>query len=205
MRSRNDWQRRADALEIEVSKTRLEGVLLIDTRFFRDERGFFIENYHQQRFAEQGITADFVQDNHSGSNRGVLRGLHYQDMTAPMGKLVRCTAGAIQDVAVDLRVGSPTFGQWVSAELSQQNMRQIWVPPGFGHGFVTLSEYAEVQYKCSGFYTPSSEGTIAWNDPDLKIDWRIAEPQVSQRDRQAMSLAAYLKQPAFHYHAGGLR
>jgi len=205
MRSRNDWQRRADALEIEVSKTRLEGVLLIDTRFFRDERGFFIENYHQQRFAEHGITADFVQDNHSGSNRGVLRGLHYQDMTAPMGKLVRCTAGAIQDVAVDLRVGSPTFGQWVSAELSQQNMRQIWVPPGFGHGFVTLSEYAEVQYKCSGFYTPSSEGTIAWNDPDLKIDWRIAEPQVSQRDRQAMSLAAYLKQPAFHYHAGGLR
>ena len=192
-------------MEIEVSKTRLEGVLLIDTRFFRDERGFFIENYHQQRFAEHGITADFVQDNHSGSNRGVLRGLHYQDMTAPMGKLVRCTAGEIQDVAVDLRVGSPTFGQWVSAELSQQNMRQIWVPPGFGHGFVTLSEYAEVQYKCSGFYTPSSEGTIAWNDPDLKIDWRIAEPQVSQRDRQAMSLAAYLKQPAFHYHAGGLR
>ena len=205
MRSRNDWQRRADALEIEVSKTRLEGVLLIDTRFFRDERGFFIENYHQQRFAEHGITADFVQDNHSGSNRGVLRGLHYQDMTAPMGKLVRCTAGEIQDVAVDLRVGSPTFGQWVSAELSQQNMRQIWVPPGFGHGFVTLSEYAEVQYKCSGFYTPSSEGTIAWNDPDLKIDWRIPEPQVSQRDRQGMSLAAYLKQPAFHYHAGGLR
>ena len=135
----------------------------------------------------------------------MLRGLHYQDMTAPMGKLVRCTAGAIQDVAVDLRVGSPTFGQWVSAELSKQNMRQIWVPPGFGHGFVTLSEYAEVQYKCSGFYTPSSEGTIAWNDPDLKIDWRIPEPQVSQRDRQGMSLAAYRKQPAFHYQAGGLR
>ena len=186
-------------MDIEVHTTRLEGVLLIDTKFFRDERGFFIENYHQQRFAEHGITAEFVQDNHSGSRQGVLRGLHYQDMTAPMGKLVRCTAGAIQDVAVDLRVGSPTCGQWVDVELSAENMRQIWIPPGFGHGFVTLSEYAEVQYKCSGYYTPPSEGTVAWNDPDLAIVWKIRNPQVSARDSKGMSLKAYLERPAFRY------
>ena len=189
-------------MDIEVATTRLPGVLLIDTRFFRDERGFFIENYHKQRFAEHGISAEFVQDNHSGSKQGVLRGLHYQDMTAPMGKLVRCTAGAIQDVAVDLRVGSPTFGQWVDAELSAENMRQIWVPPGFGHGFVTLSEYAEVQYKCSGLYTPTSEGTVAWNDPELAIAWRIREPQVSQRDSKAMTFKEYQRQPAFRFEGG---
>lgn len=189
-------------MEIEVLKTKLPDVVLIDTKFFRDERGFFIENYHQQRFAEHGISARFVQDNHSGSKHGVLRGLHYQDLTAPMGKLVRCTVGSIRDVAVDLRVGSPAFGQWVAAELSADNMRQIWVPPGFGHGFVTLSEYAEVQYKCSGFYTPSSEGTVAWNDPDLAIDWQVESPQVSARDGKGMSLKQYLERPAFHYQGG---
>jgi len=191
-------------LDIEVHTTSLEGVLLIDTKFFRDERGFFIENYHKQRFREHGIDAEFVQDNHSGSKHGVLRGLHYQDMTAPMGKLVRCTVGSIQDVAVDLRVGSPTFAQWVDAELSTDNMRQIWVPPGFGHGFVTLSEYAEVQYKCSGFYAPPSEGTVAWNDPELAIAWRVPDPQVSQRDGQGMSLTQYRERPAFRYEGGRL-
>ena len=192
-------------MEIEVHKTKLEGVVLIDTKFFRDERGFFIENYHRQRLAEHGITAEFVQDNHSGSKQGVLRGLHYQDMTAPMGKLVRCTVGKIQDVAVDLRVGSPTFGQWVSVELSTDNMRQVWIPPGFGHGFVTLSEYAEVQYKCSGFYAPPSEGTVAWNDADIAIDWQIRNPQVSQRDSKGMSLKAYQQRPAFRYQGGKLQ
>lgn len=186
-------------MEIDVQPTRLEGVLLIDTKFFRDERGFFIESYHKQRFAEQGITAEFVQDNHSGSRQGVLRGLHYQDSTAPMGKLVRCTAGRVQDVAVDLRVGSPTCGQWVDVELSAENMRQIWIPPGFGHGFVTLSEYAEVQYKCSGFYAPQTEGVVAWNDPDLAIDWKVREPQLSGRDARGMSFEAYLERPAFRY------
>lgn len=192
-------------MEIEVHPTKLDGVLLIDTKFFRDERGFFIENYHRQRFAEQGIGEEFVQDNHSGSRRGVLRGLHYQDMTAPMGKLVRCTVGAIQDVAVDLRMGSKTFGQWVDAELSAENMRQIWVPPGFGHGFVTLSDYAEVQYKCSGFYTPPSEGTVAWNDPELAIAWRLANPQVSQRDSKGMTLKQYREKPAFRLEGGRLQ
>ncbi|MEO6798004.1 MAG: dTDP-4-dehydrorhamnose 3,5-epimerase [Candidatus Dormibacter sp.] len=186
-------------MEITVSKTRLEGVVLIDTKFFRDERGFFIENYHQQRFAEHGIRETFVQDNHSGSRKGVLRGLHYQDMTAPMGKLVRCTAGAIRDVAVDLRVGSPTFGRWVSADLTAENMRQIMVPAGFGHGFATISDYAEVQYKCSGLYTPASEGTVAWNDPELAIDWGVPEPVVSQRDGMGMSLQEYSRKPAFRY------
>ena len=186
-------------MDIDVQPTKLEGVLLIDTKFFRDERGFFIESYHKQRFAEHGITAEFVQDNHSGSRQGVLRGLHYQDLTAPMGKLVRCTAGRVQDVAVDLRVGSPTCGQWVDVELSAENMRQMWIPPGFGHGFVTLSEYAEVQYKCSGFYAPKTEGVVAWNDPDLAIDWKVREPQLSGRDAKGMSFKAYLERPAFRY------
>jgi dTDP-4-dehydrorhamnose 3,5-epimerase len=186
-------------MQITVSQTRLPGVLLIDTSFFRDDRGFFIENYHQQRFHEHGIDEVFVQDNHSGSGKGVLRGLHYQDMTAPMGKLVRCTVGRILDVAVDLRVGSQTFGQWVSAELDATSMRQILVPVGFGHGFLTLSDYAEVQYKCTGFYTPSSEGTVAWNDPEIGIDWGIDNPLVSPRDSNGISLQRYIETPAFYY------
>jgi dTDP-4-dehydrorhamnose 3,5-epimerase len=190
-------------MDIRVTPAPLEGVLLIDTDFFRDERGFFIENYHQKRFAEHGIPEIFVQDNHSGSRKGVLRGLHYQDMSAPMGKLVRCTVGAIRDVAVDLRVGSPTFGKWFAVELSAENMRQILVPVGFGHGFITLSETAEVQYKCSGFYRPSAEGTVAWNDPDLAIDWGVSEPVVSKRDQSGMSLPAYRHKPAFHYDGKG--
>jgi len=186
-------------MEIHVSPTDLQGVVLIDTDFFRDDRGFFIENYHRERFAKDGIDHEFVQDNHSGSAGGVLRGLHYQDESAPMGKLVRCTAGSIFDVAVDLRVGSPTFGRWVGVELSAKNMRQIMVPSGFGHGFVTLSEWAEVQYKCTGFYTPSSEGTIAWNDPEIGIDWPVSEPTLSARDRSGTSLRDYAEKPAFRY------
>ncbi|HWO93801.1 MAG TPA: dTDP-4-dehydrorhamnose 3,5-epimerase [Dehalococcoidia bacterium] len=182
-------------------KTKLPGVLIIDTDFFRDERGFFIESYHRQRYAEHGITDEFVQDNHSRSAKGVLRGLHYQDMTAPMGKLVRCTRGAIWDVAVDLRAGSPTFGQWVGVELTEQNMRQLLVPVGFGHGFVALEDGSDVQYKCTGFYTPASEGTIAWNDADLGIEWPIADPIVSKRDSQGRSLREYAAAPAFRYVA----
>lgn len=184
-------------MAIRVTPTRLDGVVLIDTDFFRDERGFFIEVWHQQRYAEAGLDYDFVQDNHSRSAQKVLRGLHYQDTTAPMGKLVRCTVGAILDVAVDLRMSSPTFGQWVSAELSAENMRQIMVPDGFGHGFATLSEFAEVQYKCTGLYTPSSEGTVAWNDPEIGIEWPFADPLLSTRDQGGMSLAAYRQKPAF--------
>ena len=188
-------------MDIHVTKTKLEGVLLIDTDFFRDERGFFMEVYHEQRFREHGLPTNFVQDNHSRSARKVLRGFHYQDTTAPMGKLVRCTAGAILDVAVDLRVGSPTFGQWVSVELTEDNMRQIWVPPDFGHAFATLSEFAEVQYKCTGMYTPPSEGTVSWNDPEIGVDWPFDDPVLSGRDQNGMSLKQYLEKPAFRYRS----
>jgi dTDP-4-dehydrorhamnose 3,5-epimerase len=142
-----------------------------------------------------------VQDNHSLSARGVLRGIHYQDLSAPMDKLVRCSRGAILDVAVDLRAGSPTFGRWVAVELSDENARQLFVPVGFGHAFLTLSEQAEVQYKCSGYYTPKAEGAVRWDDPELAIDWPFEGPLVSAKDQAAQSLAAYCAQPAFTYKA----
>ena len=148
------------------------------------------------------MTDEFVQDNHSRSAHGVLRGIHYQDMSAPMAKLVRCTLGRILDVAVDLRAGSPTFGRWWAAELSADNRRQLLVPVGFGHAFLTLSDIAEVQYKCSGYYTPAAEGAIAWNDPEVAIDWPIKDPTVSAKDRGAPTLEAYRKRPAFSYMAG---
>jgi len=189
-------------VETIAIKTPLSGVLVIEIKYFRDERGFFIENYHKQRFVEIGIADEFVQDNHSRSAARVLRGLHYQDMTAPMGKLVRFTQGAAFDVAVDIRVGSPTFGQWFGIELSAENMKQLYVPPGFAHGFATLSDTAEVQYKCTGFYTPSAEGNLAWNDPDIGVAWPIKNPVLSRRDLNGMSLRQYLEKPAFHYIPG---
>lgn len=195
-------------MEIRVVPTALDGVVIVETAFVRDERGFFMESYHREQYAAHGLTEELVQDNHSRSARGVLRGIHYQDMNAPMIKLVRCTAGAILDVAVDLRVGAPTFGQAVAVELTAENKKQLWVPVGFGHAFVTLSDFAEVQYKCSNYYAPQTEGAIAWNDPDLAIDWPIAEPLLSGRDQRALRLAEYLRQPAFHYDAdspGGVR
>ena len=186
-------------MTIHVTPTDLEGLVLIDTDCIRDERGFFLESYHRQRFAEHGLEFDFVQDNHSRSSWKVLRGFHYQDMTAPMAKLVRCTAGSILDVAVDLRVGSPTFGRWVATELSADNLRQVLVPVGFGHAFVTLSDAAEVQYKCTGFYTPAAEGAVAWNDPDIGVEWPFPDPLMSDRDRRAPGLRSYLERPAFRY------
>ncbi len=186
-------------MDIHVVETALPSVVVIETDFFRDARGFFIEAYHRKRYAEHGIADEFVQDNHSRSGRDVLRGIHYQDMRAPMAKLVRCTLGRIWDVAVDLRVGSPTFGKWVSVELSGENMKQVLVPPGFGHAFLTLSEVAEVQYRCTAYYTPEAEGVIAWNDPDLAISWPRCEPVLSSRDQQGMRLKDYLKKPAFRF------
>jgi len=138
-----------------------------------------------------------VQEGHSGSRYGVLRGMHYQNMTAPMGKLVRCIVGRIFDVAVDLRVSSPTFGKWYGVELSAENKKQIYIPVGFAHGFATLSDVAEVQYKQTGFYTPAAEGTLAWNDPDVGIEWPISNPILSKRDQNGMRLKEYLKNPAF--------
>ena len=184
-------------MKITVTKTPLDGVVLIDTKFFQDERGFFIESWHQRDYADAGLTMTFVQDGHSRSMRGVLRGMHYQDMTAPMGKLLRCTLGAIFDVAVDLRVGSPTLGKWFAVELNADSKRQIYIPAGFAHGFQALSEHVEVQYLQTGFYTPSAEGTLAWNDPDVGIPWPLPTPTLSARDQKGMTLEQYLQKPAF--------
>lgn len=179
----------------------LSGVFVIEPRVFRDARGFFLESYHQRDLAAAGLNETFVQDNHSRSAHGVLRGLHYQDRTAPMGKMVRCTRGSIFDVAVDVRAGSPTFGQWFGVELTEDNFKQLWVPVGFAHGFVTLSEVADVQYKCTNFYTPAAEGSLRWDDPQIGIRWPVAAPILSARDQQARALADYVQAPAFHYAA----
>lgn len=186
-------------MAIRAVPTALERVVVIETDYFRDERGFFIESYHRRKYAELGLDYEFVQDNHSRSARGVLRGLHYQDMSAPMAKLVRCTRGAILDVAVDLRVGSPTLGRWVGVELSDENMRQLLVPAGFAHGFLALTDGAEVQYKCSGYYAPAAEGAIRWNDPDIAVEWPVAQPILSAKDAAAQSFAEYLAAPRFSY------
>ncbi len=187
-------------MEIRVVPTDLEGVVVVETAFVRDERGFFIEAYHEARYAEHGLACRFVQENHSQSRRGVLRGIHFQDQSAPMDKLVRCTAGRIFDVAVDLRVGSPTFGRWVGVDLSAENMRQVFLPAGFGHAFLTLSESADVQYRCTNYYAPSAETCIAWNDPDIAIAWPLQGPPVlSRRDASGVSLREYLRHPAFRY------
>jgi len=189
-------------MDIRVIQTRIPDVLTIETDFFQDDRGFFIESYHRQNYALRGIVDEFVQDNHSRSKRGVLRGFHYQDESAPMGKLVRCLEGEILDVAVDLREGSPTFGQWVAAELTGDNKRQLLVPQGFGHAFLTLSETADVFYKCTGYYTPAAEGTIAWNDPEIDVDWPLRNPVLSTRDQNGVSLRQYQQSPAFVYQQG---
>jgi dTDP-4-dehydrorhamnose 3,5-epimerase len=164
------------------------GVKLVHPVVHRDERGFFVETYQQQRYAAAGIHANFVQDNHSRSARGTLRGLHMQ-VTAQQAKLVRVIAGAIFDVAVDLRVGSPSFGQWFGTELSADNFAQLFVPEGFAHGFAVLSDVAEVEYKCSALYDAADEIAIRFDDPAIGIVWPVTAPILSRRDAQAASLA----------------
>lgn len=172
-----------------VHDTVLPGVKLIEPKVFGDERGFFLESWNAGAFAAAGIDAEFVQDNHSRSGRGVLRGLHYQ-IVEPQGKLVRVVQGAVFDVAVDIRRSSPHFGRWVGAELSADNKRLFWVPPGFVHGFITLSETADFLYKCTTFYAPEHERGIAWDDPAIGIDWPIAgSPTLSAKDAAASNLA----------------
>ena len=174
---------------MNVIATKLPDVLILEPKVFGDERGFFYESFNAKAFSEAtGLDRQFVQDNHSRSQKGVLRGLHYQIDNA-QGKLVRVTAGKVLDVAVDIRRSSPTFGQWVAVELSAENARQLWVPEGFAHGFVVLSDYAEFLYKTTDYYTPSAERCISWNDPDLAIDWQLdAAPQLSAKDQQGNSL-----------------
>lgn len=175
---------------MKVIETEIPEVKIIEPKVFGDERGFFFESYNERTFSEAiGREVRFVQDNHSMSTKGVLRGLHYQ-IQQPQGKLVRVVAGEVFDVAVDLRKNSPTFGQWVGAALSEQNKRQMWVPEGFAHGFLVVSEKAEFLYKTTDFYAPEHERCIAWNDETLSIDWPIPEgesPIVSGKDAQGVS------------------
>jgi dTDP-4-dehydrorhamnose 3,5-epimerase len=171
--------------------TELPGVMLVEPQVFGDHRGFFMESWHKTKFADGGIDVRFVQDNHSRSARGILRGLHIQ-LKHTQGKLVRVTAGEIFDVAVDLRKDSPQFGQWVGRVLSDSNRHQLWVPPGFGHGFCVLSESADVIYKCTDFYAPEHELTLAWDDPTVGIRWPLvagAAPVLSGKDAAGLSLA----------------
>jgi len=174
---------------MNVLKTPLADVIVIEPKVLGDERGFFLESYNEKTMAEIGIRERFVQDNHSLSARNVLRGLHYQ-VQRPQGKLVRVVTGEILDVVVDLRRTSPTFARWHSTRLSVENKRMLWVPAGFAHGFRVVSESAQVLYKTTDFYAPELERTIAWNDPDLAIDWQLdGEPIVSAKDRKGLSIA----------------
>jgi len=168
----------------------LAGVLLLEPRVFGDDRGFFLESYNERTFAEVGIREHFVQDNHSYSGRNVVRGLHYQ-VQQPQGKLVRVVTGEILDVAVDLRRSSPSFGKWESFTLSGENKRMLWIPAGLAHGFRVVSETAHVLYKATNFYAPEYERTLAWNDPQLQIDWQLdGDPIISPKDRRGTSFAA---------------
>ncbi len=174
---------------MNIIKTKLNDCLIIEPKVFGDERGFFLESFHQQRYEQQtGIRQSFVQDNHSRSAYGVLRGLHFQ-RTRPQGKLVRVVRGEVFDVAVDIRPQSPTFGQWEAVILSEENKRQFWVPPGFAHGFQVLSDFADFEYKCTDYYAPEDEASLAWNDSQLGIDWPIQQPLLSAKDAKAVTLA----------------
>jgi len=169
---------------MQFADTKLSGIVLVEPKVFEDERGFFFESYHKRLFNEQGIALEFVQDNHSRSKQGALRGMHYQ-IQQPQGKLVRVILGEIYDVAVDLRKSSPTFGQWIGFYISADNKKQIYIPPGFAHGFYVVSEWAEVLYKATDYYAPQWERTLLWNDTHINISWPLLEgkaPLLSPKD-----------------------
>ena len=168
---------------MELIPTPIEGLLIIEADVFEDNRGYFIETHHQKKFQKSGLSTVFVQDNLSFSKKSTLRGLHFQ-ITKPQAKLVRAITGAIFDVAVDIRRGSPTFGKWAGTLLSEENKRQIFIPDGFAHGFCVLSEGAHVLYKCSDYYNPADEGGLLWSDPELAIAWPVKNPTLSAKDRQ---------------------
>jgi dTDP-4-dehydrorhamnose 3,5-epimerase len=174
---------------VKVTPTELPGVLVVEPQVFGDARGWFFESFHAARYAAHGIGGPFVQDNASRSARGILRGLHLQHPHA-QGKLVSVADGAVLDVAVDVRVGSPSFGRWVAVELDAESKRQLWIPPGFAHGFYVLSEFALFTYKCTDYYTPEAEIAIAWDDPAIGIRWPTATPVLSPRDAAAPRLEA---------------
>ena len=171
----------------KVKKTELAGVLILDPRVHRDARGAFFDAWHEKRYAALGIDGPFVQDNISRSTRGVLRGLHFQNPNG-QGKLMQVLEGEVFDVVVDVRNGSPTFGQWTSVTLSEQNAWQFWIPDGFAHGFCVTSDWAIFAYKCTAYYDPASEHTLRWNDPDIGIDWPVPQPNLSGKDREGALL-----------------
>ena len=175
---------------MKIVETAIEGPLIIEPQVFGDERGFFMESWSQAKFADAGLDIDFVQDNHSRSQKGVLRGMHFQN-PGPQGKLVRVVSGAVFDVAVDLRRSSPTFGKWTGVELSAANKRMFWVPQGFAHGFLTLEDDTDFLYKCDAPYAPQQEHSLAWDDPDVGIEWPLdgLDVQLSAKDREGTALA----------------
>ncbi len=173
---------------MEVRDSAIAGLKIIRPRVFGDQRGFFLETFQADRYAALGIDKPFVQDNHSRSSRGVLRGMHFQK-TKPQGKLVRVVRGEVFDVAVDIRPGSPTFGQWEGVILSEDNKHQLWIPPGLAHGFLVLSEIADFEYKCTDYYDPTDEGCLVWNDPTVAIDWPSGTPLLSDKDQQGLRLS----------------
>ncbi|MGB2375144.1 MAG: dTDP-4-dehydrorhamnose 3,5-epimerase [Porticoccaceae bacterium] len=173
---------------MNIIQTKLANCVIIEPKVYGDDRGFFLETFQAERYTTAGITLPFVQDNHSRSSKGVLRGLHFQK-TKPQGKLVRVVRGEVYDVAVDIRLGSPTYGRWEAVVLSEDNKKQFWVPPGFAHGFVVISDSADFEYKCTDYYDPSDEGSLLWSDPDLNIPWPIDNPILSEKDARAPLLA----------------
>jgi dTDP-4-dehydrorhamnose 3,5-epimerase len=181
-------------MKVTVERSRIPDVLLVRHQVFQDDRGFFMEVFRQDVFAEAGLPAAFVQLNHSRSARGVLRGLHFQ-WDPPMGKLMRVTEGTAFLVAVDIRKGSPTLGRWVGVEVSARDRLQVWAPAGFARGFCVLSEHAEIQYLCTGVYNPDGESGILWSDPALGIDWPVEQPTLSAKDGEAQTLARWLERP----------
>jgi dTDP-4-dehydrorhamnose 3,5-epimerase len=174
---------------MKVTELALPGVTLIEPRVFEDERGFFLEAFQRARYEEAlGVSLEFVQDNHSRSAHGVLRGLHFQ-VEHPQAKLVRVVRGSVFDVAVDVDPRSPHFGQWISAVLSEDNKHQLFIPAGYAHGFLVLSDFADFEYKCAGYYRPHDESGLLWNDPDVSIEWPLSHPMISSKDRELPTLA----------------
>lgn len=179
---------------MEIIKTKIEGLLIIKPSVFIDERGYFYESYNKNNFAKLGIDADFVQDNESKSQKNVLRGLHFQNPPFGQGKLVRVVKGAVLDVAVDIRSGSPTYGQWEAVELTEENKVMYWIPAGFAHGFITLKDDTIFSYKCTNVYNKQSEGSIKWDDPDIGIQWNVENPILSGKDKSAPDFKSFKSQ-----------
>jgi dTDP-4-dehydrorhamnose 3,5-epimerase len=185
-------------MQIRIESRHLGDVAVLASEVFEDERGFFMEVYRADQYKALGLPTEFVQDNHSRSKQGVVRGLHFQ-WDPPMGKLMRVTYGSAFLIAVDIRKGSPTLGQWFGVEVSAKDKKQVWAPAGFARGFCVVSDFAEVQYKCTGIYNPKCESGIRWNDPKIGIQWPVKEPELSGKDRQAQTLDEWLASPASNH------